>query len=240
MNKQSIYKENAKVPTVGPLLSVVGTPIGNLEDISLRALRTLSEADIIFCEDTRVTKRLCERYDISTPLRRLDAHMEMQKVGEVLRFLEEGKKIALVSDAGTPGISDPGSRVVHAVREALPDVRIDAIPGASALTSLVSISGMDCTQFLFVGFSPHKKGRETFFREVLEREVPTIFYESPHRLLNALERICTIEPLRVVCVGRELTKIYEEVQRGAASEVLAWYEAHPPKGECVVIVSGKK
>lgn len=245
-------------------LSVIGTPIGNMEDISLRALRTMREADVIFCEDTRVTRNLCQKYEIDVPLRRLDAHMEMVKVDEVIAMLEEGKRVALVSDAGTPGISDPGSRIVNAVRTQLShrlqsgknetdalakntaegtdmrDVVIEAIPGPSALTTLISISGMDCASFFFAGFSPHKKGRETFFREVLTRDGATVFYESPHRLVNALERIVALEPEREVCVGRELTKVYEEVRRGPASECLAWYTAHPPKGECVVIVSKAK
>jgi 16S rRNA (cytidine1402-2'-O)-methyltransferase len=179
-------------------------------------------------------------------------------------MLEEGKRIALVSDAGTPGISDPGSRIVHAVRAQLADrivrgknetdalaksaakdmhvrdIVIEAIPGPSALTTLISISGMDCASFFFAGFSPHKKGRETFFRETCMREVATVFYESPHRLVNALERITALDPSREVCVGRELTKVYEEVRRGPAIECLTWYTAHPPKGECVVIVSGQE
>lgn len=222
------------------ILSVIGTPIGNMEDISLRALRILNEVDVVFCEDTRVTRHLLDRYEIKVPLRRLDAHMEMVKADEVIQMLSEGKKVALVSDAGTPGISDPGSRVVYAVREALPDVRIDAIPGASALTALISISGMDCSSFVFTGFSPHKKGRQTFFRVALQRDMATIFYESPHRLVKALESIAEGEPTREVCVGRELTKIYEEVRRGPACDILAWYAAHPPKGECVVIVSATR
>lgn len=235
-------------------LSVIATPIGNLEDISLRALRILREADVVFCEDTRVTRNLCTHYEIDVPLRRLDAHMEMVKADEVISMLEEGKRVVLVSDAGTPGISDPGSRVVDAVRteladrvvsgknekDAKKDITIEAIPGASALTALISISGMDCSTFVFTGFSPHKKGRETFFREALGREMSTIFYESPHRLVNALERLAAAEPDRIVCVGRELTKVYEEVRRGGAGKVLAWYTTHPPKGECVVIVSGTR
>lgn len=229
-------------------LSVVGTPIGNLEDISLRALRVLKEADLIFCEDTRVTKRLCERYEITAPLRRLDAHMEMVRADDVVDALDVGKRVALVSDAGTPGISDPGARVVAYVRDvcgervrgavgSAGDIVIETIPGPSALTALVAISGVDCHSFVFCGFSPHKKGRETFFRHVHEREQVTIFYESPHRLVDALERLAAHDPQRVVCVGRELTKVYEEVQRGAVHTICEWYRAHPPKGECVVIVS---
>jgi 16S rRNA (cytidine1402-2'-O)-methyltransferase len=238
-------------------LSIIGTPIGNMEDISLRALRTLKEASVVYCEDTRVTKNLLDRYEISVPLRRCDAHKEVLVAAEIIEKLSAGAHVAYVSDAGTPGISDPGSRLVGLVRRELwsrikdgandvdaavdgtvKDITIEAIPGASALTALVSISGMDIAHFVFTGFSPHKKGRETFFRETLSRDMATIFYESPHRLVNALERIATAEPAREVCVGRELTKIYEEVKRGPAHVVHAWYAEHPPKGECVVIVSG--
>ncbi len=223
-------------------LYVVGTPIGNLEDVTVRALRILAEADVIFCEDTRVTKRLLEKYDISTRTTSLNARTEHAKVGSVVGALTEGKKVALVTDAGTPGISDPGSIVVARVRERLPDVRIEAIPGPSALTTALSIAGMPTADFVFLGFLPHKKGRQTLFHEMVESKRATVFYESPHRIMKTLASLQEILPSdRRMAIARELTKIYEEVVQGTADEVLAFFEQQKDKqrGEFVVIVSGK-
>lgn len=223
-------------------LYVVGTPIGNLEDVTLRALRILKEADVIFCEDTRVTKRLLEKYDIHTRTTSLNARTEHAKIGSVMGALTEGKKVALVSDAGTPGISDPGSLVVSIIREKLPDVRIEAIPGPSALTTALSIAGMPIADFVFLGFLPHKKGRQTLFKEMAESKRATVFYESPHRIMKTLASLADVlEKDRTVVIARELTKIYEEIVRGTAQEVLAYFETQKEKqkGEFVVIVSGK-
>lgn len=220
-------------------LSIVATPIGNMEDITLRALRVLKDADVIFCEDTRVTGNLLKRHDISTKMVRLDAHTEAARTEEVIAYLEDGKNIALVTDAGTPGISDPGSRVVHAVREArIEGVRIDSIPGPSALTALIAISGLPMHEFTFLGFLPHKKGRQTAVRNMLESSRPTIVYESPHRIQKLLEAIHRGDSERTVCIGRELTKLYEEVLTGTASELLQHTSIVNPRGEFVVIVTG--
>jgi 16S rRNA (cytidine1402-2'-O)-methyltransferase len=225
---------------MAPILSVVATPIGNLEDITLRALRTLKESDVIFCEDTRVTRNLLQRYDIHTSLRRLDAHTENKNVHEVLELLESGKHVSIVTDAGTPGISDPGSRAVAAVRAAFgATVKIEAIPGPSALTALLSISGLDVHQFVFYGFLPHKKGRQTLFKEIIASDKTSILYESPFRIIKTLESIVALDPNRRVIIGREITKFYEEVLDQTARETLEHFKKHEPKGEFVVMVTGR-
>ncbi len=225
-----------------PILYIIGTPIGNLEDVTLRALRILGECDVIFCEDTRVTKRLLDKYDIHTRTTSLNARTEHAKIGSVMGALTEGKKVALVSDAGTPGISDPGSLVVSIIREKMPDVRIEAIPGPSALTTALSIAGMPIADFVFLGFLPHKKGRQTLFKEMAESKRATVFYESPHRIMKTLASLAeSLDTTRMISIARELTKIYEEIVRGNAHEVLSYFESNKEKqkGEFVVIVSGR-
>lgn len=227
-------------------LSVVATPIGNLEDITLRAIRALKEADLVLCEDTRVTRTLLSKYDISTPTLSYHARSEDSKTEKILDLLREGKNLALVSDAGTPGISDPGIELVRTVREALPEVSVVAIPGPSALAAALSIAGVPAADFLFLGFLPHKKGRETLFREIAGSDRAAVFYESPHRILKTLESLKehfekSETPVRSISLARELTKIYEEVVSGTASELLAHFEKNPERvrGEFVVIVSPK-
>ncbi len=220
-------------------LYIVATPIGNLEDITLRALRILKEVDVIFCEDTRVTGKLLSHYEIKTSMKRYDAHASVARHEEILERLEKGQKIALVTDAGTPCISDPGYRIINQIREALPTVRIETIPGASALTAALSIAGIASSEFVFLGFLPHKKGRQTLFKEIAETERAVVLYESPHRLMKTLESLSVVlAPERRIAVARELTKIYESVVRGTASEVLAYYAGHADeiRGECVVII----
>lgn len=224
-------------------LFVIGTPIGNLEDVTMRALRILAECDVIFCEDTRITKRLLEKYGITTRTTSLNARTEHTKVGSVVGALTEGKKVGLVTDAGTPGISDPGSIVVAKVRERLPEARIEAIPGPSALTTALSIAGMPIADFVFLGFLPHKKGRQTLFKEIADSERAMIFYESPHRIMKTLASLAEVlDEKRTVAIARELTKIYEEIVRGNAQEVLAYFETQKEKqkGEFVVMVSPEK
>ena len=221
-------------------LYVIGTPIGNLEDTTLRALRVLREAYVILCEDTRVTKRLLEKYEIKN--KQLLAYNE-QKSGasaeRVIALLQGGKNIALVTDAGTPGISDPGSMLVQKVRETLPEIKIESVPGPSALTAALSVAGVSADSFLFLGFLPHKKGRATLFKEIAEEKRTVVFYESPHRIMKALESLKKYVPERQVTICRELTKIHEEVVRGTASEDLEYFRNNPEKarGEFVVIVS---
>ena len=218
-------------------LSIVATPIGNLEDITLRALRTLKECDVIYAEDTRVISKLLARYEIKKPLQRLDAATEAKKADEIIARLREGERVAFVSDAGTPGISDPGSRLVKAVREQMPSAAIEAIPGASALTAALSIAGLPTGEFTFLGFLPHKKGRQTALKRAAASEIPVVLYESPHRIVKLLEELQDLSIARVT-VARELTKVYEEVVAGSPAELLAHFAAHPDavRGEFVVII----
>jgi len=217
-------------------LSLVATPIGNLQDMTYRAVRTLSEADYILCEDTRVTGVLLKHYDINGRLRRYDAHATEHTHETILRDLAEGKQIALVSDAGTPGISDPGVYLVQRARAA--EVLIEVIPGASALTAAVSLAGLSGNQFIFLGFVPQKKGRATFFTTLSEYQVPIVFFESTHRMLKTLESLKQSVPKATVSIGRELTKLHEELLVGTAEEILDILVATPvkQKGEFVVIV----
>src|SRR3989344_3447266 len=220
-------------------LSIVATPIGNLEDISLRALRTLKECDVIYAEDTRVIAKLLARYEIKKPLQRLDAVTEIKKAGEIVARLEAGEHVVFVSDAGTPGISDPGARLVACVREHVKHsvfdmVHIEAIPGPSALTAVLSIAGLDATGFTFLGFLPHKKGRQTALKKLTESEIPVVLYESPHRILKLLKELEALDISRVT-IARELTKIHEEVVSGTPAELLAHFATHPDtiRGEFV-------
>lgn len=216
-------------------LSIVATPIGNMGDITFRALWNLRECDIIYAEDTRVVSKLLAHYGIQKPLQRLDAATEAKKAKEVLERVERGEHIAYVSDAGTPGISDPGARLVAYVREHS-DALIDAIPGPSALTAALSIAGLRYDTFIFLGFPPHKKGRQTFVRNLGKSTVPVVLYESPHRIQKLLAELGSAG-IRAVSIGRELTKLHEEFLSGtpkALSESLARRKAE--RGEFVVIV----
>lgn len=228
-------------------LYVVGTPIGNLEDITLRALRILKEVDIILCEDTRVTKKLLNHYDIHTKTLSYHAHSTLQKVDYIIELLNEGKNLALVSDAGTPAVSDPGSLLISKIREAfmgsdLEAPKIVAVPGASALTSALSIAGVPVQDFTFLGFLPHKKGRETLFKEILESERAMVFYESTHRILKTLESLKKFMPERKVVIAREITKMFEETLVGTAEELLKILTDTPEKtrGEFVVVVAPRR
>lgn len=219
------------------LLSIVATPIGNMEDMTLRAIRVLKEADYILCEDTRVTGHLLKHYGVDTKMRRYDAHASEKTHIGILHDLEVGKKVALVSDAGTPGVSDPGVMLVRRAREA--GARVDAIPGASAVTAAFSIAGIAGNNFVFLGFVPLKKGRQTFFQSLSDYDMPVIFYEAPHRIMKTLESLKeNLSIDRKVVVARELTKMFEEVVVGSPEEVLQYFIDHPDhvRGEFVVLV----
>lgn len=225
---------------VDGILSIVATPIGNLEDITLRALRVLKEADVVLCEDTRVTGKLLKHYEIETQLKRCDAHKEARCAQDVVELLKEGTRVAYVSDAGTPSVSDPGAILVREVRRALPDASIETIPGASALTAAIAIAGVTHTAFTFYGFVPHKKGRKTFFETVRDADIVAVFYESPHRIEKTFAALAeTLSGEREVTVCRELTKLHEEVVSGSAQELVEYFVTHREKvrGEFVVIVS---
>ncbi|MBI5470578.1 16S rRNA (cytidine(1402)-2'-O)-methyltransferase [Candidatus Kaiserbacteria bacterium] len=223
------------------MLSIVATPIGNLGDITLRAIETLKNADAIFCEDTRVTAKLLARYEISKPLVRCDEKMEATAAKKAIEMLQEGKRIALVTDAGTPGISDPGGRLVARVREFAQDVKIEAIPGPSALTAALSIAGLDSPEFTFLGFLPHKKGRQTALKEIAASKYTVVLYESPHRILKLLKELETFAPAKKVTVAKELTKVHEEVLVGAPHEIAARLESEgKDRGEFIVIVEAAR
>lgn len=218
------------------ILYIVATPIGNLEDITLRALRILKEVETIACEDTRVTSRLLSHYSISKPLLSLHQHSGEFQFGKILALLKEGKSVAYASDAGTPGISDPGNKLVE--QALVGNFTVVPIPGASALATLISVSGIDMQIFSFLGFPPHKKGRETFFKKVASSEIPVVYYDSPHRVIKNILLLQTFTPEKKIIIGRELTKMFEEIVRGNITEIDAYFIAHREKmkGEFSVIV----
>lgn len=219
------------------ILYSIATPIGNLEDITLRALRVLREVDGIACEDTRVTKKLLFRYEIKKTLFAYHQHSADATHERIIALLEEGKNIAVVTDAGTPGVSDPGNRLVRAVIDR--GFRVVPIPGPSAIAAIVSVAGIDMQQFCFLGFVPHKKGRQTFFDRVLSFDMPSVYYDSTHRVVKNLALLAEKSPEVPVIVGRELTKQFEEIVHGTAHEVVAYFSENPEKtkGEFSIIVA---
>jgi len=220
-------------------LYIVATPIGNMEDITLRAISVLKSVDLILCEDTRVTKKLLDRYEIKNSTMSYHAQSKITKIDKIISILEEGKDIALVSDAGTPGISDPGAVLISKIKEHFNDeISVVPIPGATALITALSASGMPTHEFTFLGFLPHKKGRETIFKEIATSKRTYVFYESPHRILKTLESLDKFSPEKKVCIARELTKIYEEFKTGSAKEIKEYLENNPvkQKGEFTVLV----
>lgn len=226
---------DALPPLVPGTLYLVATPIGNLEDITLRALRTLRECDLVAAEDTRHTGQLLNHYGISRPMVSYFKFNEARRSEEIIERLRDGAKIALVTDAGTPGISDPGQRVVRAALVA--GCRVEAVPGACALITALTASGLDTTEFHFAGFLPHKSGQR---RKRLEqfRDLPgtIVLYESPYRVVKLLEEIAAVIPDRVVVLARELTKKFEELVRGTPAELLEHFSKRPPRGEFVVLI----
>jgi len=228
-------------------LYIVATPIGNLQDISFRAIEVLKGVDLILAEDTRVTRKLLSHYQIKTPTISYHQHSRLDKIDYILNLLGQEKNLALVSDAGTPGISDPGNKLVKEVIESLSDkVRIIPIPGSSASAAAASISGFNMDRFLFLGFPPTKKKREKFFKEVLDAKYPVVLYESSHRILKTLEElkelsssVKELSSLKVV-VCQELTKMFEKTYRGTISEVLDKIKDQDLRGEFVVVVSNQR
>lgn len=218
------------------ILFIVGTPIGNLEDITLRAKRILGEVDLVVCEDTRVTKKLLQEHGIVKNTISLHQHSTPADVDRVLDRVAQGQQVAFVTDAGMPGVADPGGKVVaRAVERGL---KIESVPGPTALTTAAALSGLPTDRFLFLGFLPHKKGRETLFRRIAETAETVILYESPHRLLKTLTSLVGIAGDRTVAVCRELTKIHESIVRGTGEEVLKHFQEHPDevRGEVVIII----
>lgn len=219
-------------------LYIVPTPVGNMEDMTLRAIRVLKEADLILAEDTRTSSVLLRRYDIRTPLRSHHKYNEHQTVEAVRERILGGLDVALVSDAGTPGISDPGFLLSRTCVEA--GIEVITLPGATACIPAIVSSGLPCDRFCFEGFLPQKKGRQTLLRS-LELETRTmVFYESPYRLVKTLGQFAQhFGEDRQCSVAREISKIHEEHRRGSLAEIAAWYREHEPKGEIVIVVAGK-
>ena len=218
-------------------LYVVGTPIGNLEDITLRALRTLKEAELIAAEDTRHSLHLLTHFEIKKPLVSYHQFNEAKRVAEFREHFASGKNIALISDAGMPGISDPGERLIHACVEA--GIVVEVIPGPSAVLQALVGAGFPMVPFHFGGFLPPKSGgRRREMEEAAARPSTSVYFESPHRLVRALADAVAVIPTREVCVARELTKKFEEIRRGLPAELVAHYEAHPPKGEVCLVIRG--
>ena len=222
-----------------PIIYVVPTPVGNLEDITLRAIRILKESSLIYAEDTRVTKKLLSHLGIQKPVYPFHAHNEHKVVQQVIDRIKTEESVVLVSDAGTPGISDPGFLLIRACIQ--DGITVTCLPGPTALIPALVGSGFPCDRFCFEGFLPHKKGRQTKLIELSKEERTIVLYESPHRIVKCLAQIEEFfEPERNVCVVREISKIYEEFKRGTATQVREYYESHPPKGEIVLIIEGKK
>ena len=221
-------------------LYLVPTPIGNLEDITLRAIRILGEVDGILAEDTRNSGQLLKHLNISKPLYSHHAHNEHTGVPGVIKMLKEGKSLALISDAGTPGISDPGYLLVKACVDN--GIEVESLPGATAFVPALVNSGFPTDRFVYEGFLPHKKGRQTRWKAIAEEERTTVLYESPHRLHKALEQIIEFMGTdRQIMVARELSKMHEQMVRGSAAEVLLYFDQNPDKirGEIVIVIAGK-
>jgi 16S rRNA (cytidine1402-2'-O)-methyltransferase len=219
-------------------LYLVPTPIGNLEDMTFRAIRVLKEVDLVLAEDTRTSAPLLKHFDIQKKVYAHHQHNEHQSSGEIVKFLKEGKNIALISDAGTPAISDPG---FYLVREVLKhELEVECLPGATAFVPALVNSGFPTDRFCFEGFLPLKKGRQTRYKQLAEEERTIILYESPHRFLKTLDEMATyFGGDRQISVSRELTKMFEETVRGTIEEVKQYFETHPAKGEFVICVAGR-
>lgn len=218
-------------------LYLVPTPIGNLEDITLRAIRILKEVDLVLAEDTRTSGNLLKHLDIQTKLQAFHAHNEHRALQSTIQLLQQGKNLALVSDAGTPGISDPGFLLVRECY--VHSIAVECLPGPTAFVPAIVKSGLPSDKFVFEGFLPHKKGRKTRIERLVQEDRTIIFYESPYRLVKTLEQLKeAFGAERQASVSRELTKMFEETRNGSLAELTAYYTRHAPKGEIVLIVAG--
>ena len=220
-------------------LYVIPTPIGNLEDITLRAIRLLKEVDLVLAEDTRTTKKLFSHYEINTKLSSFHMYNEHKILSKYISRLKGGETLALVSDAGTPAISDPGFLLIREC--VIEDIEVDCLPGATAFVPALVNSGLPNEKFVFEGFLPVKKGRQTRLKLLAEEERTMVFYESPHRIIKTLSQFSEyFSEERKVSISREISKVFEETIRGTTSEVLNYFEQKKPKGEFVIVVEGKK
>ena len=220
------------------MLYIVATPIGNLEDMTFRAVRTLKEVNYIFAEDTRVKRKLLNHYEIENTVYRYDEHTKMHQIANIINLLKEGKDIALVTDAGTPCISDPGYELVDAAHNE--GIRVVPIPGASALTAAASAAGITMRRFCFEGFLPKKKGRQTLLKALADEERTIVIYESPFRIEKTLRDIEQFMGVKEVVIIREITKIYEEILRGTTTELIEKLAKNPIKGEIVLLIKGQE
>jgi len=223
------------------MLYIVATPIGNLEDITLRAINVLTNIDLILAEDTRVTKNLLDRYNIKKEIISYHQHSGFKKIDRIIETLKEGKNLALVTDAGTPGINDPGNYLIMKILEEIPDLKIVPIPGANAAITALSISGFPTDKFVFLGFPPHKKGRQTFFKNIAIYDETVVFYESKHRILKALDELKKLSNIdnRKIMIGRELTKQFETIYRGDIEHITQSMKGDNLLGEFVVVIANK-
>ena len=220
-----------------PQLFVVPTPVGNLEDITLRAIRILKEVDIILAEDTRVTAKLLKHFEIATPMLAHHQFNEHKSVSHLVCRMELGETMALVTDAGTPGISDPGFLLIRACVAS--GVEVSCLPGATAFVPALVSSALPCDRFHFEGFLPHKKGRQSRIEKLAQLDHTIVFYVSPFRLVKTLAQLAEVfGNAHRACVCREISKIYEESRRGTLEELVVWYTENPPKGEIVLVVEG--
>ncbi len=224
------------------MLYIVSTPIGNLEDITLRAISVLSNADLILAEDTRVTKVLLDRYNIKKEILSYHQHSGLKKLDRIIEMLKDGQNLALVTDAGTPGISDPGNYLIREVLKEIPGLKTVPIPGPNAAVTALSVSGFYTDEFIFLGFPPHKKGRQTFFKKIGETGETIVFYESKHRIIKTLEELRDTALIgeRRLMVARELTKQFETIYRGSVNDVLAELSKDNVLGEFVVVIGPQK
>jgi 16S rRNA (cytidine1402-2'-O)-methyltransferase len=218
---------------------IVATPIGNLKDVSFRALEVLKSVDLILCEDTRQTQKLLSHYQLEKSLLSYHQHSKVAKVGYILDLLRQGKNLALVSDAGTPGISDPGNKLIEEIISNLPETNIIPIPGPSAVAAALSVSGLPTDKFLFLGFPPMKKKRKDFFESIAASQYTAVFYESPHRVIKSLKELQAIKPDLNIVVCREITKKFETTYRGQISQVIETLEKEGPKGEFTVVIDNR-
>ena len=218
------------------MLYIVATPIGNLDDMTLRGIRILKEVNYIFAEDTRVTKKLLNHFEIENTVYRYDEFTKMHQIANIINLLKEGKDIALVTDAGTPCISDPGYELVDEAHKE--GIKVVPIPGASALTASASVAGLSMRRFCFEGFLPKKKGRQTLLKSLAEEERTIVIYESPFRIEKTLRDIEQFIGVREVVIIREITKIYEEIMRGTTTELIERLAKNPIKGEIVLLIKG--
>lgn len=217
------------------MLSIVSTPIGNLEDITLRALRILREADFVVAEDTRHSRILLKKYDVATPLLSFHSYSTERDLEKLIGLLIQGKNLALISDAGTPGISDPGYKLIRAALDN--SIPLTVIPGPSAVIMAIVASGLPMHRFLYLGYLPLKKGRQKLLAELKENPYTMVFYEAPHRLLKTLNELLAALDDRPVAICREMTKVFEEIFRGKLSEAIKHFSATKPRGEFTIVVS---